>query len=205
MSILQTTFSVAKRVDKILFMLINHDSDSKILDPIMITLRNPYTWIPLYACLLLYSVIKMKGKVFFFTFLSVLVVAITDLSCSDILKPFFHRLRPCYDPGLEGRIRILIDCGGNYSFPSNHAANHFGLAMFWFCYIRTVTGRKWQWLWLWALIIGYAQVYVGKHFPADILAGAVFGLLTGRLIFGIFKYICRHTPDFHEDHAPKDG
>lgn len=188
MSILHTIFSVAENLDRILFMFINHDSDSKILDPVMIVLRNPLTWIPLYVFMLLYSIIGMRGKVIPFVLFSLVTFAITDLSCSEIFKPFFARLRPCHDPELKGMIRVLVDCGGYYSFPSNHAANHFALAMFWFCSIQAVKGKKWHWLWIWAFIIGYAQVYVGKHFPADILAGAIIGSVTGWVTFNMFRY-----------------
>ena len=63
--------------------------------------------------------------------------------------------------------------------PSSHAANHFGLAAFWYFSIKKMSGKKWSWLWLWAATICYAQIYVGKHFPFDILAGSLTGFLTG--------------------------
>jgi undecaprenyl-diphosphatase len=80
-----------------------------------------------------------------------------------------------------------VDCGGYYSFPSSHAANHFGLATFWFWSVWMMTGKKWTWLWYWALAIGYAQIYVGKHYPADILAGALLGWIVGLINAKIFE------------------
>jgi undecaprenyl-diphosphatase len=73
------------------------------------------------------------------------------------------------------------------SFTSSHAANHFGLAMFSFLTLRPQIG-KWAWLFfLWAAAIGYAQVYVGVHYPTDIIGGAVLGMLAGLLSGGFFQ------------------
>ena len=80
-----------------------------------------------------------------------------------------------------------MDCGGRYSMPSSHAANHMGLAAFWYGSIAVITGRKWTWLWYWALAIGYAQIYVGKHYPFDVLAGSLLGYIIGTLLAKLFE------------------
>ncbi len=175
-------------VDKVLVLLIQHDSDHSVLDKVMPVLREPYTWIPLYAFMLYYAVRKGGKKAWFFILLSVLTFAITDSVTTQLLKPLFGRLRPCCDPELHSYIRGIIDCGGLYSMPSTHAANHFGLATFWFYTILTMTGKKWKWLWIWAAVICYAQVYVGKHYPSDILVGSLFGYITGMGMSRIFDY-----------------
>lgn len=189
MAILYTFFTVLDGLDKLLFMLINHDSDSKYLDPVMIAIRNPLSWIPLYVVMLWYSVSRMGKNAIRFILLGIIVFAIADIACYRMLKPLFERPRPCNDPKLFGMVRVLVDCGGGYSFPSNHAANHFGLATFWFLYIRENLMKKWYWLWAWAAIICYAQIYVGKHFPSDIIAGALLGMLTGFFIFSFRQHI----------------
>lgn len=197
-------------LDKTLFVLISHDSDHSVLDVVLPFLRDPLTWIPLYAFMVYYAfrVGKKRANVegrrltgdgaergaergswaWAFILLSVLTFAVTDSVTAQLLKPMFARLRPCHDPEIQPYLRALVDCGGLYSMPSNHAANHFGLAAFWFFSIRQTTGKKWRWLWLWAAIICYAQVYVGKHYPFDILAGALFGTLTGLGMFRLFVY-----------------
>lgn len=175
-------------LDKALFVLIQHDSDHSVLDGIMPLLRDPFTWIPLYAFMLCYVLFKNKNKALPFIVLSVLTVAITDSLTAQVLKPLFGRLRPCHDPELQTLVRGLVDCGGLYSMPSNHAANHFGLAAFWFFSLRSITGKKWRWLWFWAAAICYAQVYVGKHYPFDVLAGSLTGFLTGLGMSRLFLY-----------------
>lgn len=175
-------------LDKVLFVLIQHDSDHSIMDKVMPVLRDPYTWIPLYIFMLYYAIRKGKSKAWSFILLSVLTVAITDSLTAQILKPLFGRLRPCYDPELSSIIRGLVDCGGLYSMPSNHAANHFGLAAFWYFSIKKMNNKKWSWLWVWAALICYAQVYVGKHYPFDVLVGSVTGFITGLGISRLFTY-----------------
>lgn len=179
-------------IDKVLFVLIQHDSDHSFLDKVMPVLRDPFTWIPLYIFMLYYVIRKGKHKAWSLIVFSLFTVAITDSVTAQLLKPMFGRLRPCYDPELSSVIRGLVDCGGLYSMPSNHAANHFGLAAFWYFSIRRINGQsgqgmfmdearkpKWTWLWFWAAIICYAQVYVGKHYPFDVLVGAFTGFITG--------------------------
>lgn len=172
-------FNWLDKIDTSLFILIHNDSDHAFLDKIMLLLRNPYTWIPLYCFVLWYVVKTDRKKALQFIILSLVTFAITDSVSSGLLKPFFGRLRPCCEPQLKGFIRNLIDCGGMYSFPSSHAANHFGLATFWFWSILLITGKKWNWLWVWAIAICYAQVYVGKHYPFDMVAGGFFGWIVG--------------------------
>jgi undecaprenyl-diphosphatase len=82
---------------------------------------------------------------------------------------------------------ILLIAGGQYSFPSSHAANHFGLAAFWFWSLYKLTGKKWRWLWIWASLMGYSQIYVGKHFPFDIIAGGLLGIIIGTMMARIFE------------------
>jgi undecaprenyl-diphosphatase len=83
---------------------------------------------------------------------------------------------------------LLLDhCSGGFSFTSSHAANHFGLAMFLFISLNPLF-KKYTWLFfVWAAMIAYAQVYVGVHYPVDVLAGAIIGLLVGKLNGNIFK------------------
>jgi membrane-associated phospholipid phosphatase len=174
--------------DKMFFVLIQHDTDHSVLDWTMPVLREPLTWIPLYAFMLFWAFRQGTAKAWPFIVLTLFTFALTDTVTAQLLKPLFSRLRPCHDPELRSLIRGLADCGGMYSLPSNHAANHFGLAAFWYFSIRQMTGRKWVWLWFWAAAICYAQVYVGKHYPFDMLAGGGFGMLTGWGTYRLLVY-----------------
>jgi undecaprenyl-diphosphatase len=187
-------------IDKVLFVLVQHDSDHSVPDAVMPVIREPLTWVPFYVFMAVYA-FRMKQRTdvsqtdgsfqsnaWVFIILSVITFAITDSLTAQVLKPLFARPRPCHDPEMQFFLRELIDCGGAYGMPSNHAANHFALATFWYFAIRASSGREWPWLWLWAAIICYAQVYVGKHYPFDVLAGAIVGTLTGWGMSRLFVY-----------------
>lgn len=187
-----------KRLDKILFIFIHNDSQHNLWDGMMLAIRNPPTWIPLYIFMIFFIIKKRGRNAWVFIILSLITLAITDVTSAHLLKPLFARLRPCFDPDIYKYIRHIINCGGLYSFPSSHAANHFGLAAFWYWSIFKITGKKWNWLWVWAALICYAQVYVGKHFPADVLAGALLGLFTGMVMTKFFKRFDNADLDFHK-------
>ena len=103
----------------------------------------------------------------------------TDFISSSLIKPTVQRLRPCNDPEIKSDVKNLVDCGSGYSFPSSHASNHFGLAVF----LIVLFFSKWKLILpiglLWAASISFAQVYVGVHYPIDILAGAMLGGMIG--------------------------
>jgi membrane-associated phospholipid phosphatase len=203
-----------EKIDKELFILIQKTVGIPAIDWFMLLLRNPYTWIPLYLFILYVALSKGKKRAWIFILGSVLTFALTDSISARILKPLFERPRPCYDPQIQAMFKTLLDCGGLYSFPSSHASNHFGLAVFWYRSVWTLANKKWNWLWIWALAICYAQVYVGKHYPLDILGGAIFGTLIGFFMGSIFNYywkmsnlnhkqIIHHYPS--DKHKPRTG
>lgn len=182
------------RLDKIVFIIIQHDTDSVFLDHVMPAIRAPLTWIPLYIFLLYFVITRMKDVAIPFIILSLITVLINDVASSWILKPWVERPRPCFDEELKPFLRAVIDCGGRFSFPSSHAANHVGLATFWYLSIKNVTSRKWFWLMIWAFAIGYAQIYVGKHYPLDIAGGSLIGFLSGTALAELFRIWIKSTP-----------
>jgi len=178
-----TFFEYVDRIDKWIVLLVNHDASRQTFDNVMLILREPLTWIPLYVLMAWYFRRKAGGRFWVYILLSLVTLALTD-SISTLLKDVFGRLRPCYDGEIGPWIRQLTGCGGLYSFPSSHAANHFGLATCWYVSVASLTGKKWKFLWIWAALVCYAQIYVGKHFPSDILAGALLGVLIATLVLG---------------------
>jgi undecaprenyl-diphosphatase len=176
------------KADKAVFYAINFAGHLPWLDWFMLGLRNQNTWIPLYI-FVLYKVYKGNPTMVIpFILASLLTFLITDYTSASIIKPWAARLRPCHDTSLSSTIYILVDCGGQYGFPSSHAANHFGLATIWYKLMKLLFDKKWRWVWPWATAICYAQIYVGKHFPLDTLAGAILGLLAGLLVSKLFEY-----------------
>ncbi len=174
------------QLDRKIFIFIQSLS-ADWLDPVMIVLRNPQTWIPVYVFIFLWIFRYHRNFLWQFVLLTIVTVALTDFVSASVLKPLFGRSRPCAEPALQGIIRDLVGCGGRFSMPSSHASNHFGLATYWYFSIKWMTGRKWRWLWLWAALICYAQIYVGKHYPADIIAGTFLGLCIGFLLAMLFR------------------
>ena len=119
--------------DQWLFMKINGDWTNLSFDTIMPFLRNPVYWVPLYIFLLVFVLINFKIKGLWWSVFFLSTIALTDLAGTYLLKHNFIRLRPCNDPDFFFHVRLLLkQCGGGSSFISNHAANHFGMASFFF-------------------------------------------------------------------------
>lgn len=176
--------------DRSLFYLVNKKLSFSQLDTVMLLLREAYTWIPLYLFFALFFYANCRKYFLPIVILSLLTFAISDFTSATIVKPFIGRLRPCRDPTLTFQLNNIAGCGGMYSMPSSHATNHFGLATFWFLIIRRTLNKMWYWLFIWAFIICYAQVYVGVHFPGDVIIGGLLG--TGVAYFTYYLF-CKWT------------
>ena len=174
------------QADRALFYYINKELSFNWLDNSMLIVRQAFTWIPLYFFFLLFFYDNCRKYFFPIVLFTLVTFAMSDFTSASILKPLIGRLRPCHDPSLELTIKHLAACGGLFSMPSSHAANHFGLAAFWFLVINRTLNQKWYWLWLWAFVIGYSQIYAGVHFPADIIAGAALGTAIGYFTYYLF-------------------
>ncbi|NDE11909.1 MAG: phosphatase PAP2 family protein, partial [Chitinophagia bacterium] len=129
-------------------------------------------WIPLYLFIFLFLLINFKKQGVWIIVFLILTVSLTDSISSHVFKPFFNRLRPCSDPEMDGMVRLLLNYAPrNGSFTSSHAANHFGIAFFLYQSLKPYFAHKLWPFFLWAFFISYAQVYVGVHYPMDIIGG----------------------------------
>jgi membrane-associated phospholipid phosphatase len=166
--------------DKWLFLKLNRDWTNPVFDAIFPFIRNSSFWVPLYIFVLVFMISNFGKKGLLWCLLFICTVAITDVIGFQVLKENIERLRPCQDPMFSDSVRLLLrKCSTTSSFVSNHAANHFGIATF---AVFTFRGlfKKWMYLaYVWAFFIGYAQVYVGVHYPLDVLGGAVLGMIVG--------------------------
>jgi undecaprenyl-diphosphatase len=188
-SLLQISFlQKLEEWDQRLFVQLNSELTNSFFDAIMPFLRNGHNWYPLYLFLAVFVIMNFRSNGGWWMLFFVATVAIADMTGTYVFKHNVERLRPCSDPDFYFHVRLLVDqCSGGYSFTSNHAANHFGMATFLFLTFKPFM-KKWGWIFvLWALLIAYAQVYVGVHYPLDVLAGALLGILAGTLTGVVFN------------------
>ena len=166
--------------DQSLFISINSDWTNPVFDVVLPIMRNSFIWYPLYLFLLIFVLLNFKVRGLWWAVFFLSTLALTDMTGTYVFKHVFERLRPCSDPDFFTHVRLLLkQCAGGYSFTSNHAANHFGMATFFFITFRHLF-KIWAWIALcWAAVICYSQVYVGVHYPLDVLAGAMLGLAFG--------------------------
>lgn len=174
-------------IDSDLFLFLN-GLHTEWMDKVMVHLTDMWVWMPLYL-LLIYWTIKKYGKRCWWVILALaFVVLCSDQLSAHVCKPLFHRLRPCYNTDFQDIIHLPKGmAGGKYGFVSSHAANTFAIAAFLtpaLCRYRPWVGIA---LYLWAFISSYSRIYIGYHYPGDIVCGAILGVLVGLLIWKLFQ------------------
>ncbi|MDR7127823.1 undecaprenyl-diphosphatase [Algoriphagus sp. 4150] len=178
-----------KTWDEELFLWLN-SFHTDLLDVITFQLSQTFVWIPFYI-ILIFFIYKADPKGCWWVFGGIaLTILISDQVASAVMKPFFERLRPCHDERWDGIIHNYGRCGGLFGFASSHAANTFGLALFLNLKMKGQL-RFLPWLFVWAAVISYTRIYLGVHYPMDILAGAVVGLLAALLSWILVVFIKR--------------
>jgi undecaprenyl-diphosphatase len=169
-----------EQADQALFKLINGHWTNTFFDSLLPWMRTSEHWFAFYIALVSYVFYKWGWKAWKWLLSVAITIALTDQVSSFIFKPFIHRLRPCNDPAILNKVNLLIGtCPSSFSFTSSHAANHFSLAMFVFMSLQPLFKKYTYLFFVWAGIISYAQIYVGVHYPLDILGGTLIGLIMG--------------------------
>lgn len=173
--------------DRHLFYFINHDLANPFFDQIMPWLRNPQFWIPLYLFIIAFCIYKFKKQGIILIAFVALSAGFADFTSAGMIKPLVKRVRPCRDIIVSRTDIIRVNCGTGYSFPSTHATDHFAIAFI----LIILFYKKWSWIWfwgvLWAGVICFAQVYVGVHYPVDVIGGAIYGIFVGWLFATLYK------------------
>jgi undecaprenyl-diphosphatase len=180
--------------DQAAFLVVN-GAHSGPLDLAMTTVSDLRFWFPLYIAFLVLIKLRWNWRGLW---IALPVIALMIL-CSDsgsvlLFKNTVQRLRPCHEPALAGLVHLVpASCGGRFGFVSSHAANHFAIAAFMIGMLQ----RSPRWstiaLVLWAALIAYSRVYLGVHYPADVVVGGLYGFAIGTLFFILFRGIHQRT------------
>ena len=177
---------VILELDESLFRVINSLGQNAFFDWLMPLWRNKLTWIPLYIVLAGIIIYQLKTKGLYLFLALGLTIGIADTLSSKIIKKTVKRERPCHNTNLS-EVRNLVHCGGGYSFTSSHATNHFAVAAFLIFLTGGIFGKWRYWLWIWAALVAYAQVYVGVHYPLDVISGGTLGVGIAYLTSSVYK------------------
>ncbi|NVJ87418.1 MAG: phosphatase PAP2 family protein [Algoriphagus sp.] len=175
--------------DEQLFLFLNsHHWDW--FDPIVNQSTKTITWVPLFG-FLIFKIYKSDPKNSWWVFGGVaLTILLADQTTSGLMKPYFERLRPCHDPRWDGLIHTYERCGGLYGFASSHAANTFGMTVF---LILKLKGKLkgMGWLFLYAIFVSYTRIYLGVHYPLDLLVGGLVGVLAALISWFLIVFVKR--------------
>ncbi|MGE5681811.1 MAG: phosphatase PAP2 family protein [Bacillota bacterium] len=169
-------------VDLWIFYLVNHGLANPVFDKFFVFITDVNHWYIAYAILLGICFVKggRTGKIA--AVVSLLLVTFSDQLSSFFIKHWVSRIRPC---NALSDVRALIDCSGSFSFPSSHAVNNFAVFAY---FSRLYPKIKWI-LFIVAFLVSFSRIYVGRHYPSDVLGGALIGVITGYLFAWIVKWL----------------
>lgn len=173
--------------DAAAFQSINGSLSNPLFDAVLPFFREKWFWAPLYLFLVAFLWLNLGKKGWLIVLGLVAAVGLADFTSSTLIKKNVQRLRPCNEPAMMDKVTLRASCGSGYSFTSSHAANHFAAAVF----LIGVFGRLGRWVRPaalgWAAAIAFSQVYVGVHYPGDVLCGALLGAAIGWWVLLTFR------------------
>jgi membrane-associated phospholipid phosphatase len=172
-------------LDRAIFRIIHTGCSNDFFDSLFPVFRNSITWVPLYLFLLVFVLINYKRNAGWWVLIAVATAVASDFISSDLIKGNIFRLRPCHDPSLANL--LVTYCPQSSSFTSSHAMNHFCFATFTYFTLWEVPSVWRRLFFLWAALICFGQVYVGVHYPFDVVAGALLGVLLGYIVAKLFN------------------
>ena len=179
------------QLDNHLLLLLNY-FHTEFWDNAFWIMSSTQIWIPMYV-MVIYTLIKGQKMQSWLTIVAVIVlVVLCDRISTDIFKHGFERLRPTHDPDIGGVVKTVFGYkGGKFGFVSSHAANTMGIAVFTSLLFR----NRWfsMFILIWSVAVGYSRIYLGVHYPGDVLGGFVLGAVLG---YGVYKLYALVIPRF---------
>ena len=167
--------------DTQLFLFLN-GLHSPFMDRVMYFISGRLEWLPLYLGILSLLIYRFRWKAVWILLGIAALLTMSDQSSVHLFKNVFERLRPCHQAELAGLVHLVNDhCGGQYGFVSSHASNSFAVAVFTSLFLRN--RYYWAGMLIWATLVGYSRIYLGVHFPGDVIGGAILGSL---LAWGVY-------------------
>lgn len=162
------------------------------LDRFMWLLSETLMWLPFLLTVIVVLIKNKHGQAFLMILTFVILIIITDQISSGLIKPWVARFRPSHDPEIGNLVQIVHNYkGGNYGFISSHAANVFAFAG-----LSLLLFRNWLYtlaVLLWATAVSYSRIYLGVHFPLDVICGAALGFLSSIAIFYLYKFLIQYS------------
>ena len=183
--------------DKNVFLFLNN-LGSETWDPLWLAITHELTFVPLYA-LLLYFIYKKRGLQSLIVSILVIALMITFTDqMTNLVKDTVQRFRPCRTEGVMEHMRYIAERCGRYGFFSGHSSNSMAAAIFGGLLLKPFYKNVIYLLIIWSLVVAYSRIYVGVHYPLDLICGLTFGGLSGYAFYKLFLYVAkrRNLPTF---------
>lgn len=172
-------------IDVDILLFVNRQCSNTVFDFLCPIFREKLTWIPLYLIVLFFLIKNEKWNTIAWVMAALFAVVLSD-QLGLMIKNIVQRPRPCQNPLVAGLIQLKVaTCSQQFSFISNHAANHFAQGVLY----SLIFKKRWIAIGflIWAIVVSFSQIYVGIHYPMDVLAGAIVGVAVGYLSYSLGK------------------